>query len=708
MKKNLLLLIMSLSLVGCVSSPTSSLNPSPSSIQDNTSEEQVSVNQTTSEQQLSNTQTTSQQQLSNTQTTSEVELQEIKIEVKTSSTKIVVNPLDDAEYSLDGVHFVSNNVFSSLTPGETYVVYVRLKSNIDNVASKEVTLPLKDKMDIVILAGQSNALGISYMNEIGLNRTYNDIQIYCAGEDGNNTTNYNKWTTVKTGLGINQDAFGPEVGMSEILSPAYNDEEEYRNLAIVKYAWGGTAMWDWWLSSTSVAAGLGNTANINYQIDGKNVAWLYHNMITSVRNALTHFSNYDCSIIGMAWMQGESDATNITMTNNYETILTNFINDVRKDLSVPELPIYIGEISTRIAGYDDRIRLIQKNISDTIDNVDLVKTSDLEMGYLDWWHFTAQAQLNLGRRFGSMLLQHTGLNLEKVNDLDVTGYLNGKLSNVLYTTATFENNTLGYLPVTIEEDYSLSTVGKQVINGKVEFNGVDYDININVNVTNGALVDGNINDDLYKNATKHQVPMYLDIYANPLVNPQVSCSAEFKVATTSEGIYVSAELFDKQINNNFVNQQSFDWDLCLNNGMELYLDASGTASSNLTDKSAAIWLTSSDILRYYDSNGAGVYDGNNDYLNSNHKARQIVREVSINGTPNQNNDEDLSATFEIFVPYTVLGETDITKYRFALGFRTLHWFTEGFELPYGIYCNGAGNTFSNGNPSSWKPLIEVL
>ena len=52
---------------------------------------------------------------------------------------------------------------------------------------------------------------------------------------------------------------------------------------------------------------------------------------------------------------------------------------------------------------------------------------------------------------------------------------------------------------------------------------------------------------------------------------------------------------------------------------------------------------------------------------------------------------------------------DISKYRVAIGFRTLHWFDGGaFEVPYGSYCNGACNTFSNVNPSSWKPLIEVL
>ena len=64
---------------------------------------------------------------------------------------------------------------------------------------------------------------------------------------------------------------------------------------------------------------------------------------------------------------------------------------------------------------------------------------------------------------------------------------------------------------------------------------------------------------------------------------------------------------------------------------------------------------------------------------------------------------------ELFVPYTIFGgETNLDNYRFALGVRALHWFDEGFEVPYGVLCEGDNNNFNNNNIQTWAKISDYL
>jgi alpha-galactosidase len=62
----------------------------------------------------------------------------------------------------------------------------------------------------------------------------------------------------------------------------------------------------------------------------------------------TDFPGYDgrgYELAGFAWWHGWNDFCDAKMVTAYEKNMVNFINDVRKDLKAPKLPVVIGEMT---------------------------------------------------------------------------------------------------------------------------------------------------------------------------------------------------------------------------------------------------------------------------------------------------------------------------------------------------------------------------
>ena len=172
---------------------------------------------------------------------------------------------------------------------------------------------------VILLGGQSNASGCSHDEYLQKNVTPEKYAEYNEGYD-NVYINYlsgekrsDGFVKCKTLQGELDGCFGPELGMAEKLNELYPEKSFF----LIKCAWGGTDLFEQWLSPSSK----GKT--------GK----LYNQFIGFVDSSIKYLvsKNYDVKIEGMCWMQGESDSFSVENATNYENNLNNFTKDIRKE-----------------------------------------------------------------------------------------------------------------------------------------------------------------------------------------------------------------------------------------------------------------------------------------------------------------------------------------------------------------------------------------
>jgi hypothetical protein len=123
--------------------------------------------------------------------------------------------------------------------------------------------------------------------------------------------------------------------------------------------------------------------------------------MNTIDNALLSVSEPE--IVGMFWMQGESDAypphSTLEHAQEYQQNLTNFIQYVRTDLGVPDLPFVIGRISqSSVWTWRDIVRQAQVNVSQTVPNTAIFTTDDLPL-QTDNMHYNIIGTTTLGERF---------------------------------------------------------------------------------------------------------------------------------------------------------------------------------------------------------------------------------------------------------------------------------------------------------------------
>lgn len=174
---------------------------------------------------------------------------------------------------------------------------------------------------VIILAGQSNASGASldeYLKKNVSAEKYAEYQngyenVYINYLSGANRSE--EFVRCATLQGEIEGSFGPELGLAEKLHELHPDETFF----IVKCAWGGTNLFEQWLSPSSK----GRTGD------------LYKQFVSYVETSVEYLKskNYDVQIEGMCWMQGESDSFSVKSSLKYGEHLNNFITDVREKFS---------------------------------------------------------------------------------------------------------------------------------------------------------------------------------------------------------------------------------------------------------------------------------------------------------------------------------------------------------------------------------------
>ena len=291
-----------------------------------------------------------------------------------------------------------------------------VKNYLDSRASEEqITYTVRDTLPdgegktlrVILLGGQSNASGCSLDEYLKKNVSEEKYEEYSNGYD-NVYINYlagdkmsEAFVKCSTLQGELDGAFGPELGLAEKLSEMYPDED----FVIIKCAWGGTNLYEQWLSPSS---------------DGK-TGKLYKQFVKFVNTSIDYLEgkNYNVVIEAMCWMQGESDSFLVESAANYGEHLENFIEDIRKEFSDNASKNGIAFIDAYIADlpmfwvYGDDVNAGKYAVSKLSDNNFVIDTiaeglvTDKEpTEQPDIPHYDSMSQILLGHLFALATSQY--------------------------------------------------------------------------------------------------------------------------------------------------------------------------------------------------------------------------------------------------------------------------------------------------------------
>ena len=124
----------------------------------------------------------------------------------------------------------------------------------------------------------------------------------------------------------------------------------------------------------------------------------YIGLLQTIQNAIAALGAAP-EIVGVAWMQGESDAIE-GFGAQYEANLTNFITRLRSDLKSPNLKFGIAQI---LPCWNNSaiVRQAQANMALHMTNVTVFDTNDLTTGAFG--HYDTVGELVLGSRFAATM-----------------------------------------------------------------------------------------------------------------------------------------------------------------------------------------------------------------------------------------------------------------------------------------------------------------
>ncbi len=271
---------------------------------------------------------------------------------------------------------------------------------------------------IFIFAGQSNMVGSDskvsdiarFPPYVGLEQPQDNVKFsYCIGRE----------TMLKSDGWVNLQAVNNVVGPE--LSFARKVTQNIKApIAIIKCAAGGTHLGGDWNPD---------------EPDGFEMYPLTLGLIKSSLAELDR-QNIAYRIEGFMWHQGENDMFNEEYMVNYGINLKNFLAKMRRDLGIPELKFYIGELCTKtIWGMDLRPRMYaislgQKSVTDADPLAAYVPTSHVGVeiggGVGLHYHYGTLGQLEHGENYADAYLNTIGINTHRIRPLKEWPYQPGQ------------------------------------------------------------------------------------------------------------------------------------------------------------------------------------------------------------------------------------------------------------------------------------------
>ena len=257
---------------------------------------------------------------------------------------------------------------------------------------------------VFIFAGQSNMVGSDsdahdvdrFPPFVGCGEEQSKIKYsYAIGRESMNRSE--GWSTLQP---LN-NVVGPELSFGHILSSNIKAP-----IAIIKCASGGTHLGGDW------------------NPDEPSGFKLYPLALQLVKDSLKKLDDKKIKyrVEGFFWHQGENDMFHDDFRNQYGANLKNFIASWRRDLALPQLHFYIGELSCKtVWGMDNRsnmyaISLGQKQVCEEDELVEYIPTNHVgvttKSGNGLHYHYGTLGQLEHGHNYATAYLRNIG-KLEK-------------------------------------------------------------------------------------------------------------------------------------------------------------------------------------------------------------------------------------------------------------------------------------------------------
>lgn len=307
---------------------------------------------------------------------------------------------------------------------------------------------LKD-IDVYLIAGQSNGVGYTAVDseseqaEIAKDERYrngfDDVMYYGYVECNKDTTLPANIAlrSVKLGKGADSqgktretkyETFGPELGMAKYFA---DNGIANTNYGIIKYAAGGTAIYDEFTSNMGSQYGNWMSPSLVAKY-GKGSATLtglcYANFLTTVRQGLKAYKDngYNPVIKGLAWMQGESESQSANNSKRYAELLSTMIADMRKDLTeisgqdLSELLTVVAKIPSKYkdvvssAAYVDVVRAQMDVVAENDADVITIDNDFVTLPGTDNHHYNVPDMLQVGHNFAEAFIEATNGSLPKV------------------------------------------------------------------------------------------------------------------------------------------------------------------------------------------------------------------------------------------------------------------------------------------------------
>lgn len=292
-----------------------------------------------------------------------------------------------------------------------YVFFLLVLSGITGFSQQAIQSVLPAKADIWILAGQSNMQGAGRTPD-----STSDARLWMLNMDG-------RWMQARNPLHRIFEAkeLAYELGFYELnaarlpnrdsfhLEFLRNGEQSRKNPYAVSGVGPGLYFGKRIVEATGQPVGLipcalgGATIELwNPARKSRGDSSLYGAMINKAKP-------FGKRIKGLLWSQGESEAMN-GQTDTYEQKLLNFIDQVRKDLDNPELPVIIVQIGRMITDVKDqqtnweKIREIQRQVIKKRKNLYLTTAIDLPLD--DAVHTSTDGHKRLGARMAELALSY--------------------------------------------------------------------------------------------------------------------------------------------------------------------------------------------------------------------------------------------------------------------------------------------------------------
>ncbi|QDV41002.1 hypothetical protein Enr13x_08400 [Stieleria neptunia] len=265
----------------------------------------------------------------------------------------------------------------------------------------------KDPLKIYILAGQSNMQGhaqVSTFDHVGMDprtapilaemrtadgapRVCDQVWISSIGNDGTEQEHHGRLTAGYGAMG-RKTKIGPELTFG-----IYMQKQLGEPILIIKTAWGGKSLHTDFRPPSAGPYEFSESQLASMQKQGKDIDQIkrdriqatgryYRLMVDHVNKVVADikrvYPDYDpkagYEIAGFVWFQGWNDMVARDVYPNrdkpggydlYSRLLADFIRDVRKDLSAPEMPFVIGVMG--VGGPVDQYGASQQRYKSTHD-----------------------------------------------------------------------------------------------------------------------------------------------------------------------------------------------------------------------------------------------------------------------------------------------------------------------------------------------------